>query len=268
MYEYEIMIDGKLHYEEARIVAINDDEVLIVVRDVTESKQLERLKAEFISIVSHELRTPLTSMQVALSLLDNQLVDPASVDGQNMIHVATEGVDRLVRLVNDILDLERLESGKLRIKPQQCVLSDLVDAAIDQMQDLANRSNVFIQKAIAPLSIHADPDRLVQVLTNLLSNAIRFSPPNSAIEILAQPASPALVQVSIQDQGRGIPPHQLERIFERFQQVDASDAREKSGTGLGLSICRNIIRQHGGDIWAESTLGQGSTFYFTLPTLE
>jgi len=268
IYEYEIVIEGKLHCEEARIVAINDEEALIVVRDITESKHLERLKAEFISVVSHELRTPLTSMQVALSLLDDQLVDPASEDGQNMIHVATEGVDRLVRLVNDILDLERLESGKLRIQKQRCSLSDLVDTAIDQMKDLANRSNVLIQTAIAPLPIHADPDRLVQVLTNLLSNAIRFSPPHSTITIHADLSSSSWVQFSVQDQGRGIPREHLESIFERFQQVDASDSREKSGTGLGLAICRNIIHQHGGHIWAESDLEQGSTFYFTLPTVE
>jgi len=266
VYEYEILIDGKLYCEEARVVAINDEEALIVVRDITESKQLERLKAEFISVVSHELRTPLTSMQVALSLLDEQLVDPASEDGQNMVHVATAGVDRLVRLVNHILDLERLESGKLRIKKQPCNLSDLVDTAIDQMKDLANRSNVLIQTAIAPFPIHADADRLVQVLTNLLSNAIRFSPPQSTITIHADLSSPSWVQFSVQDQGRGIPGEHLESIFERFQQVDASDSREKSGTGLGLAICRNIIHQHGGHIWADSTLGQGSTFYFTLPT--
>lgn len=268
VYEYEIMIDGKLRCEEARIVAINDDEALIVVRDITENKHLERLKAEFISVVSHELRTPLTSMQVALGLLDDQLVDPVSADGQNMIHVATAGVDRLVRLVNDILDLERLESGKLRIKKQRCSLSDLIDTATEQMKDLAKRSNITMQTAIAPYSIHVDPDRLVQVFTNLLSNAIRFSPPNSVIEILAEPSPPFSMQFRIKDQGRGIPSDQLEKIFERFQQVDASDSREKNGTGLGLAICRNIIHQHGGHIWAESILGQGSTFYFTVPMWE
>lgn len=183
-----------------------------------------------------------------------------------MIHVATQGVDRLVRMVNDILDLERLESGKLRIKKQQCNLSNLIDTAIDQMKDLANRSNIVIQTAIAPELVYVDPDRLVQVLTNLLSNAIRFSPPNSTIDILAEPSPLFAIQLSVKDQGRGIPGDQLEQIFERFQQVDTSDSREKSGTGLGLAICRNIIHQHGGHIWAESNLGQGSTFYFTIPT--
>lgn len=241
--------------------------------DMTEQRKLERLKTEFISVVSHELRTPLTSMQVALSLLDEQLVDPTSEDGQSMIHVANEGVDRLVRLVNDILDLERLESGKLRIKKQRCNPADLLHTAIDQMKDLANQSSIAIETKVESFSAYADPDRIVQVLTNLLSNAIRFSPLNSIIEILVEQSpqslsQPLSLQFSVKDQGRGIPADQLERIFERFQQVDASDSREKSGTGLGLAICRSIIHQHGGQIWAESTLGEGSTFYFTVPVLE
>jgi PAS domain S-box-containing protein len=273
VYEYEIVIDGEIRYEEARVVAINEEEALIVVRDITERHQLEQIKTEFISVVSHELRTPLTSIQVALSLLDGHLVEPNSDDGQAMIHVAAEGVDRLVRLVNDILDLERLESGKLQIKTQPCNLIDLIYTAIEQMQELANQASIAIKVSANPCSIDADPDRLVQVLTNLLSNAIRFSPANSTIEIgvIAIPStlysSPAF-RFMVKDEGRGIPADQLDRIFERFQQVDASDSREKSGTGLGLAICRMIIQQHGGQIWAESRLGEGSVFYFTIPVLE
>lgn len=270
VYEYEIPINGVIHQEEARIVAINDNEALIIVRDMTERHQVERMKDEFISMVSHELRTPLTSIQVALGLLDDQLVDPTSEDGRNMIHIATAGVDRLVRLVNDILDLERLESGKLRIQKQPCQTQDLVDAAIQQMQDLANQSSVTVSTSGASHGVHADPDRMVQVLTNLLSNAIRFSPAASTIHIHVESLScdgmpPHCLRFSVADQGRGIPPEKLEYIFERFQQVDTSDSREKSGSGLGLAICQNIIQQHDGQIWAESVLNQGSTFYFTVP---
>lgn len=273
IYEYEIVIDGETRQEEARIVAINAEEALIVIRDRTEQHQLEQSKTEFISVVSHELRTPLTSIQMALSLLDEQLVEPASEDGQAMIHVATEGVDRLVRLVNDILDLERLESGKLQINTRSCNPVTLVQTAIAQMQELANRSNITVQVSVEPCSIEADPDCLVQVLTNLLSNAIRFSPTHSTIEIhttavIQDSSQAALLQFSVKDQGRGIPADQLDRIFERFQQVDTSDSREKGGTGLGLAICRSIIQQHGGQIWAASKLGEGSTFYFTIPILE
>lgn len=268
--EYEIQIDGETFYGEARIAAINQEEALVVIRNVTERRKLERLKAEFISVVSHELRTPLTSMQVALSLLDEGFVDPTSEDGQNMIHVATEGVDRLVRLVNDILDLDRLESGKLRIEKRRCDPADLVNTAIEQMKDLANRSEIQFEVTVPACAIQADPDRLVQVLTNLLSNAIRFSPCRSTIQIAVepQPQNPSVLLFSVKDQGRGIPASHLKRIFERFQQVDASDSREKNGTGLGLAICHNIIQHHGGQIWVESSLGQGSTFYFTLPVGE
>jgi len=175
VYEYDILINGVLRKEEARLIAINDNEALIIVRDITERHQVEQVKDEFISMVSHELRTPLTSIQVALSLLDEHLVDPNSKDGQNMIHVATEGVDRLTRLVNDILDLQRLESGKLCIQPRPCQTQALVDTATQEMQDLANRANVIIATSGISQDLQADPDRIVQVLTNLLSNAIRFS---------------------------------------------------------------------------------------------
>jgi PAS domain S-box-containing protein len=253
--------------------------VIGIGKDITEQHKLERLKSEFVSIVSHELRTPLTSMQVALSLLDQQWVDPASEEGQGMIHVTTEGVDRLVRLVNDILDLERLESGKVHIKKQSCYPSDLIQTAINQMKNLANQSDIQFEVSVVSYPIQADPDRLIQVLTNLLSNAIRFSPCHSLIKIQverfssmsADDLSPIpFLQFMIQDQGCGIPSNQLESIFDRFQQLDASDSSAKGGTGLGLAICRSIIEQHGGRIWAESNLqiGKGSCFYFTLPILE
>jgi PAS domain S-box-containing protein len=301
VYEYDILINGVLRKEEARLIAINDSEALIIVRDITERHQVEQVKDEFISMVSHELRTPLTSIQVALSLLDEQLVNPSSDDGQQMIHVATEGVDRLVRLVNDILDLERLESGKLRIQKQPCQTQALIDTATQEMQDLANRANVTIATSGISQDLQADRDRIVQVLTNLLSNAIRFSNPgdqvwvdvqewngkvgaadvervgwregemarshdSSTTELTTPPSHhhPTIL-FTVKDQGRGIPPEKLECIFERFQQADASDSRERSGTGLGLTICQKIIQQHGGHIWVESTLGQGSTFYFTVP---
>lgn len=270
VYEYEILVDGELHYEEARIVAINNEEALIVVRDITERHRLEQMKTEFISVVSHELRTPLTSIQVALSLLDEQLVEPASEDAQTMIHTATQGVDRLVRLVNDILDLERLQSGRVRIARQACCPARLVETAIEQMKELANKSNVQFEVSVEDCTVYADPDRLTQVLTNLLSNAIRFSPADSVVAIAVHPSSESssgssVLKFMVKDEGRGIPIENLESIFERFQQVDASDSRERGGTGLGLAICRSIIQEHGGQIWAESEFGQGSTFYFTLP---
>ncbi|MFB2939378.1 PAS domain S-box protein [Aerosakkonemataceae cyanobacterium BLCC-F154] len=246
--------------------------LISIGEDVTERYKLERMKGEFVSIVSHELRTPLTSMQAALSLLSENIVDPTSETGQNVIQIAAEGVERLVRLVNDILDLERLESGKIRLEKSCCDPAQIVKIAIDQMQEMANQERVKLSTKIDSCPIYADGDRLLQVLINLLSNAIKFSIENSTvwlkikrIQTPEKTLSSTQLQFSIKDQGRGIPSDKLETIFERFHQIDASDSREKGGTGLGLAISRSIIQQHGGKIWVESVLGKGSTFYFTLP---
>jgi len=247
--------------------------------DTTVRYRLERMKSEFISIVSHELRTPLTSMQAALSLLHENIIDPASEDGQTIIHIAADGVDRLVRLVNDILDLERLESGKIRLEKKSCNAADLVRIAIDQMQEMANQAGVILNAASEPFELYVDYDRLLQVLTNLLSNAIKFSSSGDQIWLstelilnktkddaaLISETSVDSVLFKVADQGRGIPVDKLESIFEQFHQVDASDSREKGGTGLGLAICRSIVEQHGGQIWAESVLEKGSVFYFIVP---
>lgn len=234
--------------------------------DITERYHLERMKAEFISVVSHELRTPLTSMQAALSLLHEKIIDPTSPEGEVTISIATEGVERLVRLVNDILDLERLESGKIRLEKRFCNLPHLIMTAKSQMQEMANQGGINLEMDYPLMRVFVDPDRLLQVLINLLSNAIKFSPSHSTIKLTVKPISdPPDLKFTVADQGRGIPTEKLESIFERFQQVDASDSREKNGTGLGLAICRSIVQQHGGKIWVESQLGKGSIFYFTIP---
>lgn len=236
--------------------------------DITERFRLERMKTEFISVVSHELRTPLTSMQAALSLLVDHIIDPATEEGQTVIQIAAEGVDRLVKLVNDILDIERLEAGKIRLEKRFCNTVELIMIAIKQMQEMAYQMGVSLDQNALSTEIYADSDRLLQVLINLLSNAIKFSAVGGTVTVnvaLTNHLGIPNVLFSVQDQGRGIPADKLESIFERFHQVDASDSRQKGGTGLGLAICRNIMQQHGGEIWAESILGQGSTFYFTLP---
>ncbi|MEG3935507.1 PAS domain S-box protein [Microcoleus sp. T3_B1] len=260
--------------------------------DITERYKLEQMKAEFVSIVSHELRTPLTSISGALELLSTGLIQPASERGQETLQIAATEADRLIRLVNDILDLERLESGKIRLEYQPWDLAELIRRAVDFMQLAANQAGITL--SVEPLSVilEIDGDRILQVLTNLLSNAIKFSPKSSTIWLSAEicnaeeeasqgrkhptshdsmPPSPYIphpapyVLISVRDEGRGIPTNKLETIFERFQQVDASDSRKKGGTGLGLAICRSIVQQHGGNIWAESILDEGSCFHFTLP---
>jgi signal transduction histidine kinase len=236
--------------------------------DITERYKVERMKAEFISVVSHELRTPLTSMQAALSLLSEKIIDPTSEEGEATIQIATEGTDRLVRLVNDILDLERLESGKVRLEKRLCNVHNLLDTAIAQMQEMANQAEITLEASPCSFQVEADSDRLLQVLTNLLSNAIKFSPNHSVVQLSAEPQQIeecSYLLFTVHDEGRGIPADSLESIFDRFHQVDASDSRDKGGTGLGLAICNSIIQQHRGEIWVKSAMGKGSTFYFTLP---
>jgi PAS domain S-box-containing protein len=234
--------------------------------DITERKMMERTKDEFISVVSHELRTPLASIQGGLNLISSGLMDPQSDKGRHVMEIVTENTDRLVLLVNDILELERLKLGKVKLLRKTCNAADLLCKASEMMQLLANRSRITLSVSAQPIQVYVDGDRIIQVLTNLISNAIKFAPEGSTAFLTAElPATSNQVLFKVKDQGRGIPADKLDSIFERFQQVDASDSRKKGGTGLGLAICRSIIEQHGGQIWVESVLERGSIFWFTLP---
>ncbi|MBD2489873.1 ATP-binding protein [Aulosira sp. FACHB-615] len=237
---------------------------VLQIQDVTEQQAIEQIKNEFISVVSHELRTPLTAIQGFLGLLNTGIYDDKPEKAKRMIQQAATNSDRLVRLVNDILDLERLSSGRVQLIKQVCNAADLMQRAVGEVQPIALAAAVTITVQPTTACVWADPDLIIQTLTNLLSNAIKFSPLNSVITLSAQ-AQADWVLFQVQDQGRGIPADKLETIFERFEQVDVSDARAKGGTGLGLAICQSIVKQHGGSIWASSVLGEGSTFYFTLP---
>ncbi|MEO1401305.1 MAG: response regulator [Cyanobacteria bacterium J06635_1] len=246
---------------------------LNIINDITERKQLEN---EFISIVSHELRTPMHSLIGALDLLSSGQLGELSPQGNQILQMATTNTERLIRLVNDILDLERIKSGTITMQLQPCDIGDLLTQAKEAMQAMADKAQVVLRVSPIRATLTVDPDRMLQTFTNLLSNAIKFSHANGTVGLSGQVVETAdagppvalslpylLIQVA--DQGRGIPHDKLHSIFERFQQVDASDSRKKGGTGLGLAICRNIVQQHGGQIWVESTLGQGSTFYIALP---
>jgi PAS domain S-box-containing protein len=237
---------------------------VVTFRDITQKFEVDRLKSQFVSTVSHELRTPLTSIRGSLGLLNSGLLGPVSEKGQRMLEIAVSNTDRLVRLINDILDLERMSSGAITLEKQTIDVTELMQEAVDVIKPLADAAGVSILTSPFLGSIAADHDRMVQTLTNLLSNAVKFSPSGSTVSLSADSAGSTL-RFRIADRGRGIPPGKLESIFERFQQVDASDSRDKGGTGLGLPICRSIVQQHGGRIWAESVFGQGSTFYFTMP---
>ncbi|MEL6901215.1 MAG: ATP-binding protein [Cyanobacteria bacterium J06606_4] len=260
--------------------------------DISDRKAIERMKDEFIAVVSHELRTPLTSIHTSLKLLATGRLGELSQDGQQMLEVADENTDRLVRLVNNVLDLQRIESGEVTMNTAACDAAELIAQAAEAMQTMAQQHDIEIHTRSVSLLIWADPDYIIRTLTNLVGNAIKFSDPGSiihlSVELFRKPRGNAIGTVEagladtdsnsmasrqrrgqalfcVQDSGQGIPAHRLSSIFERFQQVDSSDSREKGGTGLGLTICRKIVEQHGGEIWAESQLGSGSQFYFTIP---
>lgn len=240
--------------------------VVVAFTDTTERRALDRMKDEFISTVSHELRTPLTSLRAALGLVTGGTLAARPEKLRQMLDIATGNTDRLVRLVNDILELERIGSGKAELHYTMCSADDLFRRAAGLQQNGASKGGLRITFNSQGVNVWADPDRILQTLTNLISNAIKFSPPNTEIQLRARRVDANEAEIQVRDQGRGIPEDKLETIFERFRQVDASDSRTMGGTGLGLAICRSIVSQHGGRIWATSTPCQGSTFHFTLPT--
>jgi two-component system, OmpR family, sensor histidine kinase VicK len=233
--------------------------------DISDRKAIERMKDEFISVVSHELRTPLTSLHSALKILTTGRLGTLSADGQQMLEIADENTERLVRLVNNVLDLQRIESSKVTMEKQAYNTADLMIQATEAMQLMAQQQGVILATQPVVIEIWVDSDYIVQALTNLLSNAIKFSSPGGTVWLTVELPQPDVVMFCVRDEGQGIPADKIESIFERFHQVDSSDSRKKGGTGLGLAICRKIIEQHEGKIWAESILGEGSTFSFTLP---
>jgi PAS domain S-box-containing protein len=237
--------------------------VVGIFEDVTRRRNAERAKEEFVSIVGHELRTPLTSIRGSLGLLQGGLLGELPPDAANMVALAVANTDRLVRLVNDILDVERMDSGHLSLERAPLDARALTGQSVQAIRGTAEEAGVELNTEVEQLTVNADADRIVQTLVNLLGNAIKFSPRGSVVTVAAAPVG-GCARFSVIDQGRGIPPDRLDSIFERFNQVDASDAREKGGSGLGLAIARGIVERHGGHLWAESTPGEGSTFSFTL----
>ncbi len=239
---------------------------VVAFTDTTERRALDRMKDEFISTVSHELRTPLTSLRGALGLLAGGALSARPEKTQQMLDIAISNTDRLVRLVNDILDLERIQSGKAEFHPTMCSVEDMLRRAAGIQQARMPKPDIRIFFAAHGVNVWADPDRVLQTLNNLISNAIKFSSPGSEVHLTARYLDEDEAVLEVRDQGRGIAADKLERIFERFQQGDSSDSRALGGTGLGLAICRSIVQQSGGRIWATSEVGKGTTFHFTLPT--
>jgi PAS domain S-box-containing protein len=237
----------------------------VAVEDATHRIEVDRMKSEFISTVSHELRTPLTSIRGALGLLESGLLTPE--EGADTVRIAGRNTDRLVRLINDILDLEKIESGKLELRCSLVSLKDVCEEAIAGVRSAAEDAGVTVTLAVPPSvgSLVADGDRLVQVLTNLLANAIKFSPRGGHVAAWAEKIPAGGVRISVRDEGPGIPPGERHKLFGKFQQLDGSDTRKKGGSGLGLAISKAIIEQHDGTIDVECSPESGCTFWFDLP---
>ncbi len=240
---------------------------LMIAADLSERHAVRKMKDEFVSIVSHELRTPLTSIKGALGLLAGGVTGVLPPKAAEMANIAQGNVERLSRLVNDILDLQRIESGRITMDKRPWEIAGLIKESAESVHLVAEAEGVTILTSCCQASVQADRERMVQAFVNLLGNAIKFSPRGGRIEFAAERTSGGVL-FRVKDEGRGIPKEKLETIFERFVQVDASDAREKGGSGLGLAICRTIVEQHGGRVWAESEPGKGSTFYVQLPVAE
>lgn len=239
--------------------------VVAVVRDISERRRIEQLKGEFVSTVSHELRTPLTSIAGSLGLLSGGAAGPLPDKAARLIQIAQANSQRLVRLINDILDIEKIESGKLRLELAPLDLREIAERSIEGVQGYARELGVVVALGSSESApVRGDADRLIQVVTNLLSNASKFSPAGGVVTVTVDRET-RLARLSVVDQGQGIPESFRSRIFSKFAQADGSDTRAKGGTGLGLAIAREIAERHGGRLWFESAEGEGATFHLDLP---
>jgi signal transduction histidine kinase len=243
---------------------------IVVLRDVTDSKAIERMKAEFVATVSHELRTPITSIRGSLGLIAGGVTGPLADKTRNLVEIALRNSDRLARLINDLLDMEKMESGKMQFELVKQPLIALIEQAIEANNGYAQSYNIrYVLRQSPDMLVTVDAFRLLQVMSNLLSNAAKFSLPQSTVEIAVVDRTTMsgirMARVQVTDHGAGIPEEFRSRIFQKFSQADSSDARAKSGTGLGLAICKAIVEQMGGQIGYETEAQLGSTFYFDLP---
>jgi len=223
------------------------------------------MKADFVNMVSHDLRTPLTGMRAFLDTLGAGVYGELNKKGVNAATRIQSSLSRLVNLVNDLLDVEKMEAGRMEMRFNTYSLKHLIDSSLDMVKSFADEQKVTIEMAeIVDADVLADLDRMVQVLQNLLANAIKFSPQGETVTI-SSTVEPGYVKVSVTDHGAGIAESDVGHIFDRFRQVAPSKTGVKGGTGLGLAICKAILEQHNGSVGVESQVGKGSTFWFRIP---
>lgn len=228
-------------------------------------EKIGKLKNEFISTVSHELRTPLTSIHGSLGLMLGGAVGDLSQDVIKLVNIAYNNTDRLVRLINNILDIEKIESGKMEFNFEPTIVQLLLEQALEANQEYAKSfgSTLKLGKALKEVWVHVDNDRIIQVLTNLLSNAAKFSPSNTEVKLSAERID-GYIRFSVQDHGPGLPEEFQEHIFEKFSRADNTESKKAGGTGLGLSISKAIIEKHNGSIGFTTEISKGTTFYFDI----
>lgn len=251
---------------EVRIVPAGPENHLAIVRDVSESLRNEKMKSEFVSTVSHELRTPLTAIRGALSMLQSGMVGDIPADSKPLLNIAHKNCERLVNLINDILDIEKLESGRLLLNLVAIPVAPLLRQSLEFNAPYAQEFDVELElcEPVPDATARIDPDRFAQVMANLLSNAIKHSPTGGAVTVSCNTLANEL-EISVIDRGKGVPEAFRSRIFQRFAQADSSDVRRRGGTGLGLAITQSLVEQMSGQVGFESTPGQGARFFVRLP---
>jgi PAS domain S-box-containing protein len=237
---------------------------VVTFRDASERVAIEQMKDEFVATVSHELRTPLTAIRGAVGLVGHAIKGSVGEKVHRMIEIATNNCDRMLRMVNELLDSERLVSGRIELRVDRFDVASVMNQAVALMQPIGEKNGVHVLAEPFSHTIEADGDRIIQVITNLIGNAVKFSPREGSVRLTGEVRG-AEVRFHVTDEGRGIPKEKLQTVFERFRQVESSDAHDKGGSGLGLAICRGIVEAHRGRIWVESELGSGSTFSFSVP---
>jgi PAS domain S-box-containing protein len=239
-----------------------------VLTDITKQKELDRLKSSFVSNVSHELRTPIVAMEKSLSLLLSETTGEISETQEQFLSIADRNLKRLARLINDLLDLSKLEAGKLEIRREPCSIDKILNESIEALDNWAKTKSISIERRFQEglPEVNIDPDRIIQVLTNLVGNAIKFTPNNGRVKVeAALSRGNNEIIVTVEDTGIGITKEHLTKIFDKFYQVGERVSTDIMGTGIGLSIAKEIVELHGGRIWAESEQGEGAKFIFTLP---
>ncbi|PWT96079.1 MAG: hypothetical protein C5B53_10370 [Candidatus Melainabacteria bacterium] len=240
------------------------ERLLTTIVDITERREVERLKQEFVNMISHDLKTPLTSIVGNLALVAADAFGPLNERGKYLVDSSEKQAARLISMINDLLLLEKMEAGGFELHISKTDISDILRQAREAVAENARQRSVLIETEATEAIVLADGARIVQVVTNLLSNAIKFSPENGVVKVVVE-ERPDWLELRVADQGRGIPVEYQKTIFEKFKQVELSDSREKGGTGLGLPICKIIVEKHGGTIGVQSQEGKGSTFWFRLP---